>query len=110
MRNVLLFLLAFLLSVQIGAVPAKRQNTMLTLADGSKVTATFCGDENLHFYLTEDGRAFCLDDKQNVQEVSRSKLCRIWKERLSVRNQQRSRRNAKMLQKKTTSSFTGSKK
>lgn len=110
MRNVLLFLLAFLLSVQIGAVPAKRQKTMLTLADGSKVTATFCGDENLHFYLTEDGRAFCLDDMQNVQEVSRSKLCRIWKERLSVRNQQRSRRNAKMLQKKTTSSFTGSKK
>ena len=110
MRNVLFSLLAFLLSMYIGAVPAKRQKTILTLADGSKVTAAFCGDENLHFYLADDGRTFCLNDKQEVQEVNPDLLHMVWQQRLGVRNQQRGRRNAKSLHRANSSPFTGSKK
>jgi M6 family metalloprotease-like protein len=110
MRKVLLVLLAFLISFHVGAVPAKRQKTTLTLADGSKVAATFYGDENLHFYLAEDGRAFCLNEMQEVQEVSQSRLYGIWKERLGVRNQQRGRCNAKSFKMGNDSPFMGSRR
>ena len=110
MRKVLLVLLAFLLSFHVGAVPAKRQKTTLILADGSKVAATFYGDENLHFYLAEDGRAFCLNEMQEVQEVTQNRLHGIWQERLRVRNQQRGRCNAKSPKMGNDSPFMGSKR
>lgn len=86
MRNVLLFLLTFLLSLHIEAVPAKRQTTILTLADGSRVEATFCGDENIHFYVAADGRAFILDTNGQAQAVNKQKLHKIWRERFLDRN------------------------
>lgn len=110
MRCVLLFLVVFLLSLGIGAVPAKRQKTILTLADGSRVAATFCGDENLHFYLTDDGRALCLNGKQEVQEVSRHRLHSLWRERCRQRNRHRRARLAKSLSGTETGAIAGDKK
>ena len=110
MRKVLLALLAFLLSLHVGAVPAKRQKTTLTLADGSKVTATFCGDENLHFYITEDGRTFCLTDKGEVQEVSSQKLQSRWQESIRERGLRRRNLAAKAPSAVNASLFTGDRK
>ncbi|MBO7068459.1 MAG: M6 family metalloprotease domain-containing protein [Bacteroidaceae bacterium] len=93
MRNVLLFLLAFLLSLRVGAVPAKRQRITLTLADGSKLPTTFFGDENFHFYATGDGRAFLLNEKREVREVNAQTLRSLWRERLRERNEHRQKRS-----------------
>ncbi len=38
------------------AVPAKRVSKTVTLTDGTQVTVTLRGDENLHYYATADGR------------------------------------------------------
>lgn len=38
------------------AVPAKRVSKTVTLTDGTQVTVTLRGDENLHYYSTADGR------------------------------------------------------
>lgn len=110
MRSVFLFLLLFLLSLCIGAVPAKRQRKILTLADGSKVSATFCGDENLHFFLTDDGRTFFLNDKREVRQVGMHKLHRMWQERSQVRNLHRRARMVNTLLGRKAHSYTGNKK
>ena len=46
------------------AVPAKKVRCTLRLGDGSTVEATLMGDENLHYYLTDDGRALQEDNRQ----------------------------------------------
>ena len=97
MRNVLLLLLAFLLPLYISAVPAKRQKITLTLSDGTKLIATFCGDEHLHYYSTEDGRTFLLDKNKEVKEVDAGKLQRIWQDRIKDRNYHRKSRSANAL-------------
>ena len=38
------------------AVPAKRVTKTVTMTDGTQLTVTLQGDENLHFYRTADGR------------------------------------------------------
>ena len=86
MRILLLFLLSFLLSVDIRAVPAKRQRVTLTLADGSNLETTFCGDENLHFFKADDGRTFVLTDEGKVQEVNAQSLREEWRKRVQERN------------------------
>lgn len=40
------------------AIPAKHVKRTITLADGSQVTATFSGDEYLHYYVTADGTRY----------------------------------------------------
>lgn len=41
--------------VRVGAVPARREWMTVTQSDGSSLRVRLCGDENAHFYLTEDG-------------------------------------------------------
>ncbi|MBR4645452.1 MAG: M6 family metalloprotease domain-containing protein [Bacteroidaceae bacterium] len=94
MRSVF-FLLTFLISVNIGAVPAKRQKKTLTLADGSKLEAILYGDENLHFYASEEGRTFVLNNSGVVQEVNAQALQKIWCGRLQERNIRHQARNNK---------------
>ena len=107
MRHVFLFLSALLLSFSIGAVPAKRQRTVLTLADGSRVTATSCGDENLHFFLTDDGRTFCLGGEGLAYEVGRHRLNSLWRERSRQRSLQRRHSAVKSASGTKDAPFTG---
>ncbi|MBR3433017.1 MAG: M6 family metalloprotease domain-containing protein [Bacteroidaceae bacterium] len=107
MRHVFLFLSALLLSLSIGAVPAKRQRTVLTLADGSRVTATSCGDENMHFFLTDDGRTFCLGAEGLAYEVERPRMQRLWRQRSRERSLQRRRSAVKSASGTKDAPFTG---
>lgn len=107
MRHVLLFLSVFLLSLCTGAVPAKRQCTVLTLADGSRIAATCCGDENLHFFLTDDGRTFCLGNEGLAYEVERPRMQRLWRERSRERSLRRRRSAVKSASGTKDAPFTG---
>lgn len=43
----------------VSAVPARRGVwKTITLDDGTEVKAMLCGDENMHYWLTEDGKAY----------------------------------------------------
>ena len=42
-------------SVRVGAVPAQSVWRTFTQSDGTTITVRLCGDENMHYYLTEDG-------------------------------------------------------
>lgn len=42
------------LTLTLGAVPAERVRTLVTLADGSQVMATLYGDENFSYFVTDD--------------------------------------------------------
>ena len=105
-----LFLSALLLSLSIGAVPAKRQRTVLTLADGSRVTATSCGDENMHFFLTDDGRTFCLGGEGLAYEVGRHRLNSLWRERSRQRRLHRRVRLTDSSSRTGTGPYTGDKR
>ncbi len=56
MRTYLLTLISVLLCADLFAVPAQRQQRRLTLADGTTVVATLCGDEHYHWWQTADGQ------------------------------------------------------
>ncbi len=88
------------------AVPAMRGVVKtLTLRDGSKVEATLVGDENMHYYKTDDGR--CLQRVNGVYEfVSRDSLQSLWKERLQSRNDARRTK----MQRANDVSYTGSRR
>ncbi len=43
------------------AVPARRGERVVTLADGTTATVTLCGDEHCHFYLTTTGQVALAD-------------------------------------------------
>ncbi len=89
MRKSFLFFLLFLLTANLLAVPAKRQKKTLIMADGSKVEAVFCGDENIHYYASDDGRMFFLDAKGFAREVDAGKIRRLWHQRLNERGRRR---------------------
>ena len=42
-------------SVRVGAVPVQSVWRTFTQSDGTTITVRLCGDENMHYYLTEDG-------------------------------------------------------
>ncbi|MBR1499004.1 MAG: M6 family metalloprotease domain-containing protein [Bacteroidaceae bacterium] len=76
------------------AIPAKRERCTLTLPDGSKVEATFMGDEHLHFYLTDDGRYLLLADNDTAHYVEQDAIQARWQARASKRKAALNRRNA----------------
>jgi M6 family metalloprotease-like protein len=86
MRFLFLILLSFLIPFHLGAVPAKQQKKIITLADGTKLVTTFCGDENCHFFASEDGRSFICDNKGTFHEVNSQDLHKLWQQRLRERN------------------------
>ena len=75
MKKFLLILCGLIVTVVSMAVPAKPGLwRMLPLADGTEIRACLCGDEHVHFWLSEDGRRFVASgnvyvpiDKQQLQ-------------------------------------------
>ncbi|MCD8266883.1 MAG: M6 family metalloprotease domain-containing protein [Prevotellaceae bacterium] len=88
------------------AVPAKRGVTRtITMSDGTEVQATLEGDENAHFFRTDDGR--CLQLKGDTYEyVSQDSLLQLRTSRLESKN---AMRRAKA-QKRLSTAYTGSKR
>lgn len=78
------------------AVPAKKVRTELRLSDGTKVEATLAGDEHLHYYLTDDGRALLTGtDGETARFVSLDSLSGIHAERLVRANTRRMQKRMK---------------
>ena len=87
-------LLSCFCTLTLYAIPAKRERCTLTLPDGSKVEATFMGDEHLHFYLTDDGRYLLPCTGDTARYVEQDTIRARWQARASKRKAALSRRNA----------------
>ncbi|MCD8301884.1 MAG: M6 family metalloprotease domain-containing protein [Prevotellaceae bacterium] len=86
-RRFILSTVAIALSyTSVFAVPAKRGLTKsFTLADGSVVEASLCGDENVHYWQTADGRCLQLSQEGgSYNVVDGDSLLRQWSERLQT--------------------------
>ncbi|MGN0232944.1 MAG: M6 family metalloprotease domain-containing protein [Bacteroidaceae bacterium] len=93
MKKSVLFLILLAFSVGAGAVPAKRVQRTLTLADGTQVSVTLSGDEYAHYWKADDGRAFTLNGEDEPVEIDES----------VAQEQQRSRMQASNLRRQTRS-------
>ncbi|MBO7069593.1 MAG: M6 family metalloprotease domain-containing protein [Bacteroidaceae bacterium] len=94
MKIMRLFLAVCLLitSVTAMAVPAKRVQRTITLADGTQKQVTLVGDENMHFYLDADNIAYTCNAEGMFVRSDRTQLEARWKERLARRNKHRMER------------------
>lgn len=107
----LLFLLFGLYTLTISAVPAKRERCTLTLADGSKVEATFMGDEMMHFFLTDDGQHLQCDDSGIAHFVDSETLHKRWEAKANKRQAARTaKRTAKAKMQGIGEEMNGSKR
>ena len=61
MKKVLLAVLAATMTLSVSAIPAKRVQKVLTLSDGTQVSAILVGDENAHWWIDGNGRALTVD-------------------------------------------------
>ena len=89
----LLFVCLLLLGVTAAqAIPAKRGvRKTLTLKNGTQVEAMLMGDEHVHFYQTDDGRAI-QQVGEEWQFVNRDSLLRLHSQRMEGRNRVRVQR------------------
>lgn len=94
-----LILAAGLIYLSLGcmAVPARRVKNTVTLSDGKTITLTLCGDEFSHYYESEDGRRFQLQDDGEFVAINHdesvSRIQRV--RRQQVNDRRRSRQVAK---------------
>ena len=111
MKKILVSLVMVLIALSVSAVPAKPgQKRLLTLADGTTVTAQLTGDEHVHYWLADDGRAYVESSVDNVFE--RADLQQL-KLRGKARREQSNARRAKRLGSKKVgevSSYVGKKR
>lgn len=93
MMKKILFACFLLLGVTAAqAIPAKRGvRKTLMLKNGTQVEATLTGDEHVHFYQTDDGRAI-QQVGEEWQFVNRDSLLRLHSQRLEGRNRVRVQR------------------
>lgn len=80
-----------------GAVPARRVTRLLRLADGSRVTATFMGDERFHYWQDADGTRYVEQDDSTFAplgaEALRARTERTW-QRTGQDNRRRQQQRA----------------
>ena len=99
MKNcIILSFLLSLVAMTCLAIPAKRVQKNLTLADGSTVVATLTGDENGHWYVDDQGRALSEDSEgvahyMSIYELDSRNKAKT--ERAAIRNKARKARMAK---------------
>ena len=78
------------------AVPAKRIKTTITLADGTRLEAVLCGDENVHFYMAADGTKYVRSDVPGVfRPVSSEELKQRRQSRALIREAHREARRVR---------------
>ncbi len=111
MKKILVSLVMVLIALSVNAVPAKPgQKRLLTLADGTTVTAQLTGDEHVHYWLADDGRAYVESSVDNVFERANLQQLKL---RGKARREQSNARRAKRLGSKKVgevSSYVGKKK
>jgi len=88
-------------AITVVAVPAKRIQRTLTLADGTTVEAVFTGDEFNHYWLADDGTQYVHQGDGIFVERSQTQQARALGKAMRVNQRRVSRRRA---------SYTGEKK
>ncbi len=91
LKSLYLWAVITLFSLCAYSVPAKKVLRTLTLQDGSTVEVTLQGDETMHFYTSQDGGMFLLDQDGIGQPVHNDSLLGEWTKRNNVRNMNRTR-------------------
>lgn len=108
MRRILILFALLLAVVQPSlAVPAKPCVRQIRLLDGSVVSATLCGDENMHFYKLQDGRLAVPEKGDVCRLVDKNEISDRWSRELQQRNSQRMKRRE---QRRDANRFEGQKK
>lgn len=111
MRKIVVSIIVVMMTLAMMAVPAKKVKRTFTLADGTCVEAVFMGDENIHFYQSEDGRRFQIGDGGIAVEIPAGQISEQWSARLNASNEARARRFAESSKaSKAGKSFTGKQK
>ena len=110
-RLVSTFVFLLLSAVVINAVPVKPGlKRVLTLSDGTKVSAVLLGDEHGHYWQGSDGNAYqIVGEDETVQRVDVQQVRRRAAIRRDASNQRRGRRLAPRKVGKV-SNYTGQKK
>ena len=93
MRKIILLLSFVLISTLAYSVPAKRITKTVTI-DGQQVTLTFTGNEKVHFWLSEDGKkyqmnedgTFCIYPESAFQKAIASKKFQLKNPAASIPN------------------------
>jgi hypothetical protein len=90
-----MFLAFMLVTMIMFAVPAKPGlKRLLTLTDGTTVTAMLVGDEYAHYWIGEDGQAYQSVGNDVYQRVDATEVNKRASARRSAANQRRTRRMA----------------
>lgn len=85
-----------LVSIITMAIPARRVKKTITLKDGTAVEVILQGDENVHYYLTEDDRRFQFSEATACyEEVDMETINTRWERKLQTRNNLRKSRAGK---------------
>jgi len=109
MRRTVITLLVTLLALTLNAVPAKPGLwRSITLSDGTEVWARLCGDEHIHFWMSEDGQRYVKSGDAFVA-VSKEMIS----QRAKTRRQQKAaarRQSPKKVEMGERTHFTGKKK
>jgi immune inhibitor A len=107
----ILFLLSFVATASLAlAIPAKRGLwKTVTTADGTTIKVQLAGDENLHYWQSEDGRVFFPDSATGVYQQRDLSAMRA-KANNRVRSINARRRQVMRKATATTRAYTGEKK
>ena len=94
MKKILLMLSLIVVTMTMMAIPAKKGLTkMLTLSDGTTVTAQLVGDEHGHYWKAEDGKTYTQMAESDVyQEVEAARIVEKANARRAQVNARRSQR------------------
>lgn len=111
-KRIVLALLTMLLVTAANAIPAKPgQTRLLTLDDGTTVSASLVGDEHGHFWLGSDGRAYqSIDNSEVFKAVDKKDIIEKAQVRRSAANQQRMKRLPAQRSIGNYGNYTGQKK
>ena len=109
MRNPILCIVLYIYALSAFSVPAKRERCTLLLADGTSVEATWMGDENIHFYRTDEGLLLDCGKDGIARFINADSIQRCWTAKASIQKSVFAKRSAaKRINKQN--SITGSKR
>lgn len=109
MKKTLLTFLAAVMTLAVMGIPAKRQKTTLTLADGTKVEAMLVGDEHGHWYI--DGNGAALQIKGGVARyMTSAEFAQLKETRMARVSESNARRLARMEARRLTPSMNGARR
>ena len=96
MKKGLSILSLLLIAVVSFAVPAKRISKNITLADGKQITMMLMGDEHCHWYESEDGQRYILNEKDQAVRLTANDFCRMMERQQERRDLQHAKRNLRL--------------